>query len=54
MSVIKDHAGVPVTHGREFVNGVRLHYMKAGTAIRCTCCTECRRPLTTGVMSSRC
>ena len=31
MSVIKDHAGVPVTHGREFVNGVRLHYMKAGT-----------------------
>lgn len=31
MSVVKDHTGTAVTHGREFVNGVRLHYMTAGT-----------------------
>lgn len=28
---IKDHEGNDVTHGREQVNGVRLHYMKAGS-----------------------
>lgn len=30
MQLIKDHNGVPVHHGRAFVNGVRLHYMTAG------------------------
>lgn len=30
MTVITDHTGAPVTHGRELVNGVRLHYMTAG------------------------
>jgi pimeloyl-ACP methyl ester carboxylesterase len=30
MLEIKDHLGVPVTHGRETVNGVRLHYVTAG------------------------
>jgi hypothetical protein len=29
--VIKDHNGKPVTHGRETVNGVRLHYYMAGS-----------------------
>ena len=27
---IVDHAGKPVEHGRAKVNGVRLHYIKAG------------------------
>lgn len=30
MPIITDHTGTPVKHGREFVNGVRLHYMTAG------------------------
>ena len=30
MFLIKDHNGTPVTHGRESVNGVRLHYVTAG------------------------
>lgn len=30
MPIITDHTGTPVQHGREFVNGVRLHYMTAG------------------------
>ncbi|GAA3237794.1 alpha/beta fold hydrolase [Pseudonocardia petroleophila] len=28
---IFDHAGTPVTHGRRTVNGVRLHYVTAGS-----------------------
>ncbi|GAC1396729.1 MAG: alpha/beta fold hydrolase [Chloroflexota bacterium] len=28
---VKDHEGNNVVHGREFVNGVRLHYLKAGS-----------------------
>lgn len=30
MEIIADHKGVPVKHGRAFVNGVRLHYYMAG------------------------
>lgn len=30
MEIIADHKGVPVKHGRAFVNGVRLHYYVAG------------------------
>ena len=30
-SQIKDHEGKDVNHGRETVNGVRLHYLTAGT-----------------------
>lgn len=29
--LVKDHEGNEVTHGRALVNGVRLHYMKAGS-----------------------
>ena len=28
---VTDHAGTPVTHGRKTVNGVRLHYVTAGS-----------------------
>jgi pimeloyl-ACP methyl ester carboxylesterase len=28
---IKDHLGVPASHGRALVNGVRLHYVTAGS-----------------------
>lgn len=30
MEIIADHKGVPVKHGRAFVNGVRLHYYVTG------------------------
>lgn len=31
MKEIVDHTGKPLTHGRETVNGVRLHYVTAGS-----------------------
>lgn len=49
MEIIADHKGVPVKHGRAFVNGVRLHYYVAGKVNHCSYCMGCRRLHITGV-----